>query len=270
MKKYFFIKLVSIFIIITAAFFICRTYIFQNKATNIYKYSQIQIPLEGKIIWNDSTLKNISIKDKNNDTIDVYIFPSANGKTLLINPPLDGFNENDKIYVTLSSNLHFKNYRMKDDKKLCFNIKAGNSSTLSRIVRKPQYGDIVGTTDNFMGYKYNHYGIYIGNNKVIHYCSNTGTATDAQIKETDMDTYFKPGNYLILNVKSSVEFNPKETVKRAETRLGEKSYNLLENNCEHFVIWAKTGNSKSYQLTNLSQSELAQIKIFTAMGINLQ
>ncbi|WP_294184531.1 lecithin retinol acyltransferase family protein [uncultured Clostridium sp.] len=270
MKKFSLIKLISIFIITAVAFSLCWIYIYQNREVNIYKYSQIQIPLKGKIVWNNSNLKNISVKYKNNDNIDVYIFPGANGRTLLINPPMDGFLDNSKINVTLSTNLHFKNYKLKKDKKLCFKVNSDNSSKLSKIMRAPKYGDIVGTTDNFLGYKYNHYGIYIGNNRVIHYCSNTSSAKDARIRETDMTPYFRPENYFILNVKSNVEFNPGETVRRAKTRLGERSYNLLQNNCEHFALWAKTGNSRSYQLDNLSQEELAQIKIFTAMGINLQ
>ncbi|MCC9296656.1 lecithin retinol acyltransferase family protein [Clostridium sp. WLY-B-L2] len=270
MKKYFFIKSISIFIIIAFALFFCCIYISQNKSKDIYKYSEIQIPLEAKILWDNSTLKNISVKYKGNDTIDAYIFPSADGRTLLINPPIDGFTEGSKIYVTLSPNLHFKNYELKSKKRLRFNVKSDNLSALSKVSRIPKYGDIIGTTDNFMGYRYNHYGIYIGNNKVIHYCSSTGNAKDAKIQETNMAPYFKPGNYFILNVKSNVEFSSEETVRRARTRLGEKSYSLLQNNCEHFALWAKTGNSKSYQLINLSQKELAQIKMFTAMGINLQ
>ncbi|HWI54372.1 MAG TPA: lecithin retinol acyltransferase family protein [Desulfobacteria bacterium] len=46
-------------------------------------------------------------------------------------------------------------------------------------------------------------------------------------------------------------YSPEETVKRARSRLGEKEYNLLLNNCEHFAIWCKTGLSKSYQIEKL-------------------
>ncbi len=46
-------------------------------------------------------------------------------------------------------------------------------------------------------------------------------------------------------------YSPEKTVKRARSRLGEKEYNLLLNNCEHFAIWCKTGLSKSYQIENL-------------------
>jgi hypothetical protein len=37
-------------------------------------------------------------------------------------------------------------------------------------------------------------------------------------------------------------------VRRAESRLGEKKYNLLFNNCEHFATWCKTGIATSRQI----------------------
>jgi len=39
-------------------------------------------------------------------------------------------------------------------------------------------------------------------------------------------------------------------VERAKSRLGERAYNLLLNNCEHFAIWCKTGKSESTQVQN--------------------
>jgi len=46
-------------------------------------------------------------------------------------------------------------------------------------------------------------------------------------------------------------YSPEETVTRARSRLGEKEYSLLLNNCEHFAIWCKTGLHKSYQIENV-------------------
>ncbi len=37
-------------------------------------------------------------------------------------------------------------------------------------------------------------------------------------------------------------------VQRAESRLGERKYNMLFNNCEHFANWCKTGISDSKQV----------------------
>ena len=46
-------------------------------------------------------------------------------------------------------------------------------------------------------------------------------------------------------------FSPEETVERAYSRLGERDYNLLTNNCEHFAIWCKTNISESWQIEEL-------------------
>ena len=48
-------------------------------------------------------------------------------------------------------------------------------------------------------------------------------------------------------------YTPEETVRRAESRLGERNYNIATNNCEHFAIWCKTGNSESTQVENFIQ-----------------
>ena len=43
-------------------------------------------------------------------------------------------------------------------------------------------------------------------------------------------------------------YSPEETVERAESRLGERAYNIATNNCEHFAVWCKTGKSESSQV----------------------
>lgn len=61
-------------------------------------------------------------------------------------------------------------------------------------------------------------------------------------------------------VKNYHLYTPEETVKRAESRLGEASYNLVTDNCEHFAIWCKTGVSESRQV-NAVLERLEQIII---------
>ena len=42
-------------------------------------------------------------------------------------------------------------------------------------------------------------------------------------------------------------FSAKETVQRAREKIGERKYNLLFHNCEHFAVWCKTGLEVSTQ-----------------------
>ena len=43
-------------------------------------------------------------------------------------------------------------------------------------------------------------------------------------------------------------FPPKEVLVRARSKLGERNYNLITNNCEHFAMWCKTGDKTCNQL----------------------
>ena len=46
-------------------------------------------------------------------------------------------------------------------------------------------------------------------------------------------------------------YSSEETVKRAESRVGEDKYDLLFSNCEHFAIWCKTGLHESAQIEKI-------------------
>jgi len=39
-----------------------------------------------------------------------------------------------------------------------------------------------------------------------------------------------------------------DVVRRARSRLGERCYDLLENNCEHFCEWCLRGTARSFQV----------------------
>ncbi|WP_411679932.1 lecithin retinol acyltransferase family protein [Clostridium thailandense] len=74
----------------------------------------------------------------------------------------------------------------------------------------------------------------------------------------------------MLDFKNISKFTPEEAIKRANERLGEKSYDLLQNNCEDFVIWCKTNSSKSFQVDAIPKSQLSVIKQLTSLGLSLQ
>ena len=88
---------------------------------------------------------------------------------------------------------------------------------------------------------YYHHGIYISNDEVIHF---TGREDDnildwskPEVIKTDLKYFLKEG---MLEVK---EYNDEELnylypvehiIKYARACLGDKGYNLIFNNCEHF------------------------------------
>jgi hypothetical protein len=100
---------------------------------------------------------------------------------------------------------------------------------------------------------YRHYGIYIGNSRVIHYAAETGDfGLSAMVRETSLEQFAGRWNLKLASLERNYagkeQFSLEETVRRARSRLGEKSYNLLSNNCEHFALWCRYGTSQSVQV----------------------
>lgn len=141
---------------------------------------------------------------------------------------------------------------------------------------KAQYGDVIFADHGL----YKHYGIYSGEDRVIHYAPLDASKLiddDAIIHEGDMKEFLhgaetygicefsddldigeliwslcNPSHVSLGDVMQALEnrrvYSPEDTVQRARERIGEKQYDLVENNCEHFVVWCKTGISDSRQV----------------------
>ncbi|WP_139488081.1 lecithin retinol acyltransferase family protein [Brevibacillus dissolubilis] len=82
---------------------------------------------------------------------------------------------------------------------------------------------------------YEHHGLYIGDNRIIHY-------SNGAIREDELAAM---GNLLnvseIKGKDSPCLYDTDMVISRARSRLGETEYNLLFNNCEHFVTWCRSG-----------------------------
>jgi hypothetical protein len=55
----------------------------------------------------------------------------------------------------------------------------------------------------------------------------------------------------------TLDFSADAVLARAESRLGERRFDLVLNNCEHFAAWCKTGLSESRQVEALWRATLA-------------
>ena len=58
---------------------------------------------------------------------------------------------------------------------------------------------------------------------------------------------FKLENESVYVIKHDRCFDPETVVSRAKSKLGERKYHPVTNNCEHFALWCKTGISSSEQ-----------------------
>ena len=115
-------------------------------------------------------------------------------------------------------------------------------------MKKLELGDIVFVDRGC----YKHYGIYIGRGRVINYAAEDGDFQgEISVHECSLKHFLDGGECCAIKFPSDFKgflYSPEETVKRAKSRLGEHSYNLITNNCEHFAWWCKTGESKSEQV----------------------
>lgn len=109
---------------------------------------------------------------------------------------------------------------------------------------------------------YKHFGIYAGNGKVIHYAALNGDFGDniciheAPLERFAQENEIIVGRFSDAFMNTHTVYSPDETVARARSRLGERQYNLVTNNCEHFALWCKTGESESFQV-NIAAGMLA-------------
>ncbi len=87
---------------------------------------------------------------------------------------------------------------------------------------------------------YTHHGVYAGDNRVVH--------KDFGPVRLDSWQRFSRGWRVRVVPPQQDDFPPEIVLERALSRLGETGYDLVADNCEHFVTWCRTGHSKSWQV----------------------
>ena len=100
-----------------------------------------------------------------------------------------------------------------------------------------------------MRYGYTHHGIYIGSGEVIHY-SGFGDSVSGPICRASLEN-FSGGMPTVVMPHPLAVHDAEARIARGYTRLGENSYNLLTNNCEHFVSWCIYGTNTSEQVRSV-------------------
>lgn len=83
---------------------------------------------------------------------------------------------------------------------------------------------------------FTHHGLYIGSGMVIHYSGGL-------IRYDTIEDFSEGKNiYVRSEIDSPMKYSRSIVVSRAESRLNETEYNLVFNNCEHFVLWCRSGS----------------------------
>ena len=182
-----------------------------------------------------------------------------------------------------------------DGKLAAYGSKSAMKEKMRRL-QNPDFfepGDILGVERWFNPYSYEHYAVYLGNQRVIHFAPKDSElnfeifSKEAVIHEAPLEKFlgsrlnsekpfvvwFDPYNHYrpikmmqgktnSLHMPDLYErkfqekmnwknfYSAEEVVKRARSKVGtgQGEYNLWTNNCEHFAMWCKTGESRCSQM----------------------
>jgi len=94
---------------------------------------------------------------------------------------------------------------------------------------------------------YIHHGIYSGNGNVIHYAGFTRSRRPGPVEEVSLEC-FSSGKAVRVGDDMGARYRGHMALARARSRIGERRYSLLRNNCEHFCTWCITGIARSEQV----------------------
>lgn len=142
----------------------------------------------------------------------------------------------------------------------------------SWVQKKPKMGDHIRVLR--IGGLYAHHGVYVSDEEVIHF---TGKDDDSildwskpEVISSDLEYFLKDG---VLEIKeySDEEFpdlySPEQIVTYARACLGDKGYNLVFNNCEHFANVCTLGRFRSNQVERVLLGKLPNEQENKNMGI---
>ena len=94
---------------------------------------------------------------------------------------------------------------------------------------------------------YLHHGIYVGARKVVHYSGLVHGLRRGPVEEVPF-AHFACGQRVWVRSEAPSDFDVREVIRRARSRVGEDRYRLLTNNCEHFCEWCLRGTARSFQV----------------------
>ena len=94
---------------------------------------------------------------------------------------------------------------------------------------------------------YLHHGIYVGGRKVVHYSGLAHGLRGGPVEEVPLSR-FASRQCVWIRSDAPSDFDVREVISRARSRVGEDCYRLLTNNCEHFCEWCLRGTPRSLQV----------------------
>lgn len=123
------------------------------------------------------------------------------------------------------------------------------------VEKTPAFGDVIRTKVSF----YHHYGIFVSEEEVIQFGlpdDPMRAAEQIKVLTSDVRTFLRGGEIEVA-VPGGAERrqmrSPEQIVEIARRRLGEGGYDILHNNCEHFVNDCAFGQPSSSFLQDVRE-----------------
>lgn len=110
---------------------------------------------------------------------------------------------------------------------------------------------------------YSHHGIYLGKNQIIHYTGFSNSQHHGVIAITSLEEFCQGEGFTVQTYPFRL-YSLEECAERACSRLGEDWYDVLLNNCEHFVTWCILGIHSSHQINRLIAAAALTRKLLTS------
>lgn len=126
------------------------------------------------------------------------------------------------------------------------------TDALNKHLSLPKLGDHLETPRT----GYYHHGIYIGNEKVVHYYGLADGLNSGPVEEVSLYKFMQKRKFKI-KLHPNCKFSRQEIVHRARSRVSEKEYDLIFNNCEHFVNWCIYNVNESKQVGAVGKTIVA-------------
>ena len=124
------------------------------------------------------------------------------------------------------------------------------------VAKTPVFGDLIRTKVQF----YHHYGIFVSEQEVIQFGlpdDPMRPAEQVKVLTSDIATFLGGGEVEVGQPEGPEKKalrKPEQIVSLAKSRLGEGGYDILHNNCEHFVNDCAFGTPSSSFVDNVRQA----------------
>ncbi len=121
------------------------------------------------------------------------------------------------------------------------------------MAKTPVFGDLIRTKVSF----YHHYGIFVSEEEVIQFGlpdDPMRAADQIKVLTSDIAAFLQGGDIEVAQPDAherKTMRTPEEIVALARQRLGEGGYDILHNNCEHFVNDCAFGTPTSSFVQNV-------------------